>query len=150
MIQISIMGQKSYLSCDHLQSISSDSAWMYSDHNHADRWNLHSALFVWLFLFRFKTQHQFSPSTVIIACFGLPGMFVDKGLITGDRMPASSPPPPQNGDYYKPKTYALNIYANDAWSQGEVRGAATPLASVLLICKNVESNKDHRKLKNCY
>lgn len=27
---------------------------------------------------------------------------------------------------------------------------AEPLASVLLICKNVESNKDHRKLKNCY
>lgn len=78
---------------------------------------------------------------------------MDKGLITGDRMPASRPEfpaPTQNGDYYKPKTYALNIYANDGWSQGEVRGAATPLASVLLICKNVESNKDHRKLKNCY
>lgn len=38
-----------------------------------------------------REQHQFSPSTVIIACFRLPGMFMDKGLITGDRMPASRP-----------------------------------------------------------
>lgn len=77
---------------------------------------------------------------------------MDKGLITGDREAGSRPQlpaPTQTGDYYKPKTYALNIYANDAWSQGEVHGA-TALASVLLICKNVESNKDHRKLKNCY